>query len=87
MGSHAGAREPEVRGSAGTRGNHAEIEGLYICAGHFRNGFVLGPASARLVVDLILDRQPQLAPGPTVLRWRKQKSVCRLGPHRLARDP
>lgn len=44
--------------------NHTEVEGLYICTGHFRNGFVLGPASARLVVDLILGRQPQLDPRP-----------------------
>ncbi|NOZ10895.1 MAG: glycine oxidase ThiO [Gammaproteobacteria bacterium] len=44
--------------------NHIEIEGLYICTGHYRNGFVLGPASARLVVDLILGRQAQLNPRP-----------------------
>ena len=36
------------------------IEGLYLNAGHYRNGVVLGPASARLAADLILQRQPIL---------------------------
>lgn len=33
------------------------VEGLYLNTGHFRNGVVLGPASARLAADLILNRQ------------------------------
>jgi glycine oxidase len=33
-----------------------EIAGLYINAGHFRNGVVLGPASCRLIADIILER-------------------------------
>ena len=40
-----------------------DIEGLYINAGHYRNGVVLGPASARLAADLILNRQPILESG------------------------
>ena len=39
------------------------IEGLYLNAGHYRNGVVLGPASARLAADLILNRPPILEPG------------------------
>lgn len=35
-------------------------EGLYLNTGHFRNGVVLGPASARLAADLILERSPVL---------------------------
>ncbi|MCK4864138.1 MAG: glycine oxidase ThiO [Gammaproteobacteria bacterium] len=35
-----------------------DIEGLYLNAGHYRNGVVLGPASARLAADLILKRPP-----------------------------
>lgn len=35
---------------------HAEYEGLYVNAGHFRNGVVLGPASARLMADIVLNR-------------------------------
>lgn len=38
----------------------SEIEGLYVNSGHFRNGVVLGPASARLMADIILSREPIL---------------------------
>jgi glycine oxidase len=41
-----------------------EISGLYINAGHFRNGVVLGPASCRLAADLILQRSPIVDPAP-----------------------
>ena len=37
---------------------HNDVEGLYIHAGHFRNGIVLGPASAELMTDIILQREP-----------------------------
>jgi len=43
---------------------HPEITGLYINAGHFRNGIVLGLASARLTSDLILQRPPIVDPSP-----------------------
>ena len=33
---------------------HDEIEGLYIHAGHYRNGIVLGPASAQLMSEIVL---------------------------------
>ncbi|TVQ88611.1 MAG: glycine oxidase ThiO [Chromatiaceae bacterium] len=36
------------------------VEGLFINAGHFRNGLVTGPASARLAADLVLGREPIL---------------------------
>ena len=45
-------------------GQHPEIEGLFVNAGHFRNGIVLGPASARLAADLVLGRSPILDPSP-----------------------
>jgi glycine oxidase (EC 1.4.3.19) len=48
-------------------GAYPGIEGLYFNAGHFRNGLVMGPASARLMVDLILDREPILDPAPYAL--------------------
>lgn len=35
---------------------HSEISGLYLNAGHFRNGVVMGPASARLLADRVLER-------------------------------
>lgn len=31
---------------------------LSVCAGHFRNGLVLAPASARFMADLLLERKP-----------------------------
>lgn len=41
-----------------------KIQGLYVNAGHFRNGVVLGPASARLMADIILDKTPILTTKP-----------------------
>lgn len=41
---------------------HPELKGLYINTGHFRNGIVLGPASARLMSDIILERPTILDP-------------------------
>jgi glycine oxidase len=43
---------------------HPDIDGLFVCAGHFRNGFVLGPASAQLMADLVCDRSLSLDPEP-----------------------
>ena len=45
-------------------GQHAQVEGLYISVGHFRNGVAMGPASARLLVDLMLGREPIVDPAP-----------------------
>jgi len=45
-------------------GQHAQVEGLYISVGHFRNGVAMGPASARLLVDLMLGRDPIVDPAP-----------------------
>ncbi len=38
------------------------VEGLFVCAGHGPWGISTGPASARLVTDLILGRGPVIAP-------------------------
>ncbi|MDD2723605.1 MAG: glycine oxidase ThiO [Methylovulum sp.] len=43
---------------------HPDINNLSINAGHFRNGLVMGPASAQLLVDLVLKRTPCVAPEP-----------------------
>jgi len=45
-------------------GEHPRVRGLFVCAGHFRNGIVLAPASVRLVTDLMLGRQPLFDPTP-----------------------
>jgi len=43
---------------------HPEVGNLSINAGHFRNGLVMGPASAQLMVDLILNRPTTVDPEP-----------------------
>ena len=48
-------------------GSHPSLSGLYVCTGHYRNGVVLAPASARLLVDLALSRPPSLDPAPYAL--------------------
>lgn len=40
------------------------VTGLYLNTGHFRNGVVLGLASARLLGDLLLGREPIVPPAP-----------------------
>ncbi|MBN4079410.1 glycine oxidase ThiO [Beggiatoa alba] len=51
-------------------GAHPKVEGLYINAGHFRNGVVMAPASAELLADIILGRPPILEPLPFALAGR-----------------
>jgi glycine oxidase len=45
-------------------GKHPTISNLSINAGHFRNGLVMGPASAQLLVDVLLNRPTAVAPEP-----------------------
>ncbi|HYE37078.1 glycine oxidase ThiO [Methylocaldum sp.] len=45
-------------------GQHPEIQNLYFNCGHFRNGFAMAPASARLLADLLLARSPVVPPAP-----------------------
>jgi len=40
------------------------FENFYVNAGQFRNGLVLAPASARLLADLMLQREPIIDPTP-----------------------
>jgi glycine oxidase len=46
---------------------HPDIEGLYINAGHYRNGVVLGAASARLMSEMVLEKETCLDPKPYTL--------------------
>jgi glycine oxidase len=41
---------------------HPEITGLLINAGHYRNGIVLGAASARLMTELVAGKDMSLEP-------------------------
>ena len=45
-------------------GEHPALEGLYLNCGHFRNGVVLGLASARLVADRILGLPTEIPLAP-----------------------
>lgn len=45
-------------------GEHPDIKGLLVNTGHFRNGVVLAPASARLLSDLYTKQQPVTDPAP-----------------------
>ncbi len=47
---------------------HDDIEGLYVHAGHFRNGIVLGVASAELMTDIVLGRKPWCDIKPYTMR-------------------
>lgn len=40
------------------------FDNAWVNAGHYRNGLVLAPASARLLVDLMTDRKPMVPPAP-----------------------
>lgn len=48
-------------------GEHPQLKNLYVSTGHFRNGVVMGAASAVLLADLILDRSPIIDPAPYCL--------------------
>ncbi len=45
-------------------GPYPDVENLYVSAGHFRNGVAIGPASARLLADLMLARTQVVDPSP-----------------------
>lgn len=45
-------------------GEHPEIAGLYVNAGHYRNGVVLGLAAVQMLVDGILGNEPCVDPTP-----------------------
>ncbi len=52
-------------------GAHPNIEGLYVNSGHFRNGVVMAPASARLLADILLKREPSVTATPYALQAQR----------------
>jgi glycine oxidase len=64
---HWAGLRPSSPGGVPYIGPSSETEGLFVNAGHFRNGVVLGPASAGLLADLVLGRTPRLDPAPYAL--------------------
>jgi len=61
---HWAGLRPGSPGGVPYIGRFPGIEGLFFNAGHFRNGLVTAPASARLVADLMLGREPIVDPAP-----------------------
>ena len=49
------------------------IDNLYINAGHFRNGVVLAPASAKLAADLLTGEAPDIDPAPYALDAERKR--------------
>ncbi len=47
-----------------TIGPHPDVSNLYFNCGHFRNGFVMAPASARLLANHVLQQTPIVSPEP-----------------------
>lgn len=43
---------------------HPDIQGLYLNTGHYRNGILFAPGSAKLLADLVCDREPIINPDP-----------------------
>jgi glycine oxidase len=52
-------------------GAYPGVEGLFVNAGHFSTGLVTGPASARLISDLMLERSPIVPPEPYALETER----------------
>jgi glycine oxidase len=49
-------------------GPHPEVGGLFVNTGHYRNGVVMGLASAQLAANLMLDQPPVVDPEPYLLK-------------------
>lgn len=54
---------------------HPDIAGLYVNAGHYRNGVVLGLASVQLLVDRILGNTPCVDPTPYRLEATREPTA------------
>lgn len=59
-------------------GEHPELKNLYLNAGHFRNGVVIGLASCQLLVNQLLGEEPIVDPEPYLLTEDRLVSDSRL---------
>lgn len=62
--AHWAGLRPATPGGIPYIGAIPGVEGLMVCAGHFRNGLLLAPGSAKLMAALLLGRTPPLSPEP-----------------------
>lgn len=60
--NHWAGLRPGSKTSVPTISEHPGIKGLYVNAGHFRNGVVMAPGSAKLMVDLLLNQPTNFNP-------------------------
>lgn len=52
---------PGIKSGIPAIGKHPELDNLYINSGHYRNGLVMAPASARLLCEIMLNKPTCLA--------------------------
>lgn len=45
-------------------GRHPHFENVWVCAGHYRNGLTMAPASAELLCALMCGKRPRIDPAP-----------------------
>ena len=67
IGGHWAGLRPGSETGVPYIGESPNIRGLYVNTGHFRNGIVMAPGSARLLTDLMLSRPPIVDPAPYAL--------------------
>jgi glycine oxidase len=63
----------------------SEVPGLYFAAGHFRNGILLAPVTARLMADAITAATPRELDPFTPARFRTARMAA--GQMRRERGP
>ena len=59
---HWAGLRPGSKSNIPTISEHPRIQGLFVNAGHFRNGVVMAPASAKLLVDLVTSKPTGVNP-------------------------
>lgn len=64
---HWAGLRPNARDGLPFIGPVPPFDGLYVNTGHFRNGLLLAPASAKLLAELIVDQPHSLDPTPFAL--------------------
>jgi glycine oxidase len=55
---------PGLKGRHPLIGPVEKMEGLYLAAGHYRNGLVLAPATAEILSAIIVKKSPPISPEP-----------------------
>jgi len=61
---HWSGFRPGSEGGVPLIGAVSPYTNLFVNSGHFRNGVVMAPASAKLLINIMLSQEPILPPGP-----------------------